>query len=147
MLTLAANGGSLVHQHRRALRPIGAGKEATFPVLMAVRVRARRAACQPSVDGLHCRVIKRFRHKGLEILFTTGSTKGVDAALAGKLRRILARLNDGPLPQALDLPGYNLHPLKGERKGSWAVKVTGNWRLIFDIEGEDATDVDLVDYH
>jgi proteic killer suppression protein len=92
-------------------------------------------------------VIKRFRHKGLEILFTTGSTKGVDAALAGKLRRILARLNDGPLPQALDLPGYNLHPLKGERKGSWAVKVTGNWRLIFDIEGEDATDVDLVDYH
>lgn len=92
-------------------------------------------------------MIKRFRHKGLEILFTTGSTKGVDTALAGKLRRILARLNDGPLPQALDLPGYNLHPLKGERKGSWAVKVTGNWRLIFDIEGEDATDVDLVDYH
>jgi proteic killer suppression protein len=92
-------------------------------------------------------VIKRFRHKALETLFSTGSTKGVDAALADKLRRILARLNDGPLPQAMNLPGYKLHPLKGDRKGTWAVTVTGNARLTFDIEGEDATNVDLEDYH
>jgi toxin HigB-1 len=92
-------------------------------------------------------VIKRFRHKALETLFLTGSTKGVDAALADKLRRILARLNDGPLPQAMNLPGYKLHPLKGDRKGTWAVTVTGNARLTFDIEGEDATNVDLEDYH
>jgi plasmid maintenance system killer protein len=50
-------------------------------------------------------VIKRFRHKGLESLFLTGSTKGVDAQLAGKLRRMLLRLNDGPLPNAMMLPG------------------------------------------
>jgi proteic killer suppression protein len=92
-------------------------------------------------------VIKRFRHKGLEALFLTGSTKGVDAALAPKLRRMLSLLHSGPLPKAMDLPGYKLHSLKGERKGSWAVKVTGNWRLIFDIEGEDAINVDLEDYH
>ena len=104
-------------------------------------------ACQPLVDGLYLPVIKRFRHKGLEALFSTGSTKGVDAALVPKLRRMLGRLNDGPLPKAMDLPGYVLHPLKGDRKGSWAVRVTGNWRLTFDIEGEDATNVDLVDYH
>ena len=92
-------------------------------------------------------MIKRFRHKGLETLFSTGSPKGVDPALAGKLRRMLARLNDGPLPDAMALPGYKLHPLKGERKGTWAAWVTGNTRLTFDIEGEDATNVNLEDYH
>jgi toxin HigB-1 len=44
-------------------------------------------------------------------------------------------------------PGYRLHALKGERKGQWAVAVSGNWRLVFAFEGEDVTDVDLVDYH
>ena len=92
-------------------------------------------------------MIKRFRHKGLEALFRTGSTKGIDAQLAGKLRRMLLRLNDGPLPDAMSLPGYRLHQLKGDRKRSWSVWVTGNFRLIFDIEGEDATNVDLDDYH
>ena len=92
-------------------------------------------------------MIKRFRHKGLEALFRTGSTKGLDAQLAAKLRRMLVRLNDGPLPEAMSLPGYKLHQLKGDRKGSWSVRVTGNFRLIFDIEGEDATNVDLDDYH
>lgn len=92
-------------------------------------------------------MIKRFRHKGLEALFRTGSTKGLDAQLAAKLRRMLVRLNDGPLPEAMSLPGYKLHQLKGDREGSWSVRVTGNLRLIFDIEGEDATNVDLDDYH
>ena len=92
-------------------------------------------------------VIKRFSHKGLEALFSTGSTKGVDAAFADKLRRMLSLLHSGPLPKAMDLPGYKLHALKGERKGGWAVQVTWNRRLTFDIEGEDATNVDLEDYH
>jgi toxin HigB-1 len=92
-------------------------------------------------------VIKRFRHKGLEALFRTGSTKGVDPQLAAKLRRVLSRLNDGPLPEAMALPGFRLHPLKGDRKGQWSVSVSGNYRLTFEIEGEDATNVDLEDYH
>lgn len=92
-------------------------------------------------------MIKRFRHKGLESLFLTGGTKGVDAQLAAKLRRMLLRLNDGPLPHAMSLPGYRLHQLKGDRKGSWSVWVSGHYRLIFDIEGEDATNVDFEDYH
>jgi proteic killer suppression protein len=92
-------------------------------------------------------VINRFRHKGLETLFLTGSTKGVDSQLAAKLRRMLLRLNDGPLPDAMRLPGYRLHQLKGDREGSWSVWVSGNYRLVFDIEGEDATNVDFEDYH
>ena len=74
-------------------------------------------ACNPIADGIHYRMIKRFRHKGLEALFRTGSTKGVNPQLAPKLRRILLRLNDGPLPEAMALPGYRLHPLKGDRQG------------------------------
>lgn len=115
--------------------------------ISAPRVPGRRGSCQPLVDGLHSLVIKRFRHKGLETLFSTGSTKGVDAQLAAKLRRMLLRLNDGPLPEAMALPAYRLHPLKGDRKGSWSAWVTGNTRLTFDIDGEDATNIDLEDYH
>jgi proteic killer suppression protein len=111
------------------------------------RAGARDATCKPSADTLHCGMIKRFRHKGLEALFRTGSTKGVGAHLAAKLRRALLRLNDGPLPEAMDLPGFRLHPLKGDREGVWSVWITGNYRLTFDIDGEDATNVDLEDYH
>lgn len=92
-------------------------------------------------------MIKRFRHKGLETLFLTGRAKGLDSQLAPKLRRMLSRLSDGPLPDAMALPGYRLHPLQGERKGSWSVWVSGNFRLTFKIDGEDATDVDFEDYH
>ena len=69
-------------------------------------------------------MIKRFRHKGLEFLFISGSGKGIDAQLVGKLRRILLRLNDGPLPDAMMLPGYRLHQLEGDRKGTWSVWVS-----------------------
>ena len=97
--------------------------------------------------GLQLPMIRRFRHKGLEALFRTGSAKALDAQLAGKLRRMLARLKDGPLPDAMSLPGYRLHRLKGERKSTWSVWVSGNYRLTFEIEGEDATNVDFEDYH
>jgi toxin HigB-1 len=92
-------------------------------------------------------VIKRFRHKALEGLLRGGSSKGLDARLVGKLRRMLTRLDDGPLPDAMNLPNYRLHQLKGDRAGMWSVWVTGNYRLIFEIERRDAVNVDLVDYH
>lgn len=93
------------------------------------------------------RVIRNFRHAGLERLFLTGSAAGVSPALAPKLRRMLARLHAGQSPEDMRLPGYRLHALKGERAGSYAVSVTGNWRIVFRFDGTDATDVDLVDYH
>ena len=80
-------------------------------------------------------------------MFRTGSTKGLDAQLAEKLRRMLARLSDGPLPGAMSLPGYRLHQLKGGRKGIWSVSVSGNYRLTFEIDGADATNVDFEDSH
>ena len=92
-------------------------------------------------------MIVRFRHKGLERLFTTGRASGINPQFAPKLRRILTLLNDGPVPAALTLPNYRLHQLKGDRKGQWAVWVSGNWRVVFEVEGEHATKIDLVDYH
>ena len=92
-------------------------------------------------------MIVRFRHKGLERLFVTGDARGVSAEHVRKLKQILAYLNVSQEPQEMNLPGFKLHPLKGERKGQWAVSVSGNLRVVFEFEGEYATNVDLVDYH
>jgi toxin HigB-1 len=92
-------------------------------------------------------MIRSFRHKGLERLFVEGSTKGVSDQHVPRLKRILLALHRSRGPEGMSLPGFRLHPLKGERRGQWAVSVSGNWRVVFRFVGEDAVDVDLVDYH
>ena len=68
-------------------------------------------------------------------------------ALVAKTERILARLDKAAMPKDMDLPGFGLHPLKGELAGCWTVKVSGNWRIIFRFQGRNVKDVDLIDYH
>jgi len=92
-------------------------------------------------------MILRFRHKGLERLFTTGNASGVSAQQVRRIRLILAQLNAARIPTMMDAPGLQFHALRGDRQGKFAVSVSGNWRIIFSFEGEDATNVDLVDYH
>lgn len=92
-------------------------------------------------------MILRFRHKGLARFFESGDVSGINAQHAAWLRILLTALSASTGPTGMNLPGCRLHPLKGERKGYWAVSVSGNWRLIFEFKGEDATNVDLVDYH
>lgn len=92
-------------------------------------------------------MIVRFRHKGLEKLYATGSTRGIDAQQSKRLRALLAALSTAKFPEDMNFIGTRLHPLKGDRKGYWSVQVSGNWRLIFRFIGDHATDVDLVDYH
>ena len=92
-------------------------------------------------------MIKSFRHKGLKRLFETGERRGVAADLADRLRRQLDVLNRARSTRDLNLPGYRLHQLKGNRAGTLSVTVSGNWRVTFTFEGEDAFDVDLEDYH
>ena len=88
-----------------------------------------------------------FWHKGLSVFFDTGSKKGINPAHAEKLEWILDRLWASKKPVDINVPLFELHELKGDRKGSWAVKVSGNWRATFRFEGENATDVDYEDYH
>lgn len=92
-------------------------------------------------------MIKSFRHKGLEKFFSTGSRAGINAAFAARLELQLALLNRASKPEMMGVPGWDLHPLKGELKGIWSVRVNGNWRLTFRFIGEDAEVVDLQDYH
>ena len=91
--------------------------------------------------------IRSFRHRGLERFFTTGSRVGIQAKHAERLRLILGRLNVAAEPRDMNLPGLDLHPLKGDQKGRWAVKVSGNWRLTFGFLGKDVEKVDYEDYH
>ena len=92
-------------------------------------------------------MIVSFRHKGLETLYRIGSTRGVQAAHASKLRRILSALDAAASAAELNHPGYRLHPLKGELKGHWSVWVNGNWRITFRFAGTDVELVDYRDYH
>jgi proteic killer suppression protein len=92
-------------------------------------------------------VIVSFKHKGLKRLFEQNDRSGLRADLTDKIERILTVLDAASAPQALDLPGYRLHQLKGDRKGYWSVTVRANWRIVFRFENDRACDVDLVDYH
>ncbi|QPK62874.1 type II toxin-antitoxin system RelE/ParE family toxin [Methylomonas sp. LL1] len=92
-------------------------------------------------------MIKSFRHKGIQQFIETGSKSGINAEHAPKLSRQLLLLNAAKSPQEMDVAGWKLHPLKGDLIEHWAVKVSGNWRLTFMFEGEDAVLVDYQDYH
>lgn len=92
-------------------------------------------------------VIKSFRHRGLEKFFETGSKAGIPAKHAGKLRLQLFALDNARRPEDMNAPGWRLHRLGGELKDHWAISVSGNWRLTFRFEGEDAIFVDYQDYH
>jgi toxin HigB-1 len=92
-------------------------------------------------------VIKHFQHKGLERFFRRGETKGIKAQHQQRIQRILDLLDDASEPQELAIPGMFLHPLKGDRKGQWAMTVSGNWRITFAFDGEDVIVVNLEDYH
>jgi toxin HigB-1 len=92
-------------------------------------------------------VIKTWRHKGLHAFFETGSKAGIQSAHAVRLGGQLRRLSVARVPKDMNLPGWKLHPLKGDFKGHWAVWVSGNWRLTFTFENGDAVLVDYQDYH
>lgn len=64
-----------------------------------------------------------------------------------RIQRMLDRLDASATAADMDLPGYRFHPLRGERVGEFAVSVSGNWRITFRFEGEDAIAVNLEDYH
>lgn len=92
-------------------------------------------------------MIKTFTHKGLEKFFCNGSTAGIQAVHAKRLRLILAMLDEARVVADMDAPALRLHQLKGDRKGLWAVTVQANWRVTFRFEGGDAHIVDYLDYH
>jgi proteic killer suppression protein len=92
-------------------------------------------------------MIRSFKHRGLKRLYERDDRSGLRSDLVDNIEDILARLDEAETPQALNLPGYHLHPLKGELKGFWSVTVRANWRIIFRFQGANVSDVELIDYH
>ncbi len=90
------------------------------------------ASCLSKNDYvISARLLKTIRHKGLKRLFEQGDPSGVNSEHIGKLRNILANLHAAPTVAHMDMPGFRLHPLRGQSKGFWAVTVRANWRVIF----------------
>ncbi|MFO1259164.1 MAG: type II toxin-antitoxin system RelE/ParE family toxin [Gammaproteobacteria bacterium] len=92
-------------------------------------------------------MIKSWKHRGLERFFKNGDASKIQAAHIKRLRNQLAALNAAVKPEDMNLPGWDFHKLTGRERGSFAVKVNGNWRLTFYFEGQDAILVDYLDYH
>jgi toxin HigB-1 len=92
-------------------------------------------------------MIKSFRHKGLRRLFETGSTSGIQASQAKRLRLQLAALDTAKTIEDMDIPGFRLHSLKGEMQGRWSIAVNGNWRITFEFQDGNAYVLDYEDYH
>jgi toxin HigB-1 len=92
-------------------------------------------------------MIQSFRHKGLKRIYEDDDPRGVLAEHLAKLRTILARLDASSSAEDMNLPGFNLHPLKGGLRGFMAVTVRAKWRVIFRFAEGNAYDVDYLDYH
>ena len=92
-------------------------------------------------------MIKHFQHRGLKRLFEDDDRRGVNPQHVDKIGRILARLDRASRPDDMALPGYRLHPLRGDLAGYWSVTVRANWRIVFRFESSGVFGVDLVDYH
>lgn len=92
-------------------------------------------------------MIKTFKHKGLRLFFEKGDHSGIQVKHRTKLRLQLAALNTAKVIDDMDLPGYGLHPLKGDRKNCWSIIVNGNWRMTFEFNEGDAYIVNYEDYH
>ncbi|AXA58489.1 type II toxin-antitoxin system RelE/ParE family toxin [Pseudomonas thivervalensis] len=92
-------------------------------------------------------MIKSFQHQGLRLFYETGSTRGIRTDHGKRLARMLQFMERAQVANDLDIPGWRLHPLKGELDGYWSLGVSGNWRVIFRFIGSDIELVDYLDYH
>ena len=92
-------------------------------------------------------MIGSFRHKGLKEFFETGSKRGISPGLAARIGRRLDALRAAQELGDIDAHGFDLHRLKGDRQGEWAISVSGNWRITFRFVNGEALDINLEDYH
>ena len=118
---------------------IGLGELASLEPFL--RGRLQRVARYVTITSV------KIKHKGLRALHEQDDSARLPADLTPRLRRILFRLQEATHPGSADAPGFQLHPLKGNRAGEWSVRVSGNWRVVFRFEDGEAVDVNLVDYH
>ena len=118
------------------IRPFQTSRFVTMPMLQRV------AQCTTIYT-----MIKSFKHKGLKQFFETGKKAGIQAKHAKKLRMQLTAIDTAQVLDDIDLPGFSLHPLKGNRSGIWSISVSGNWRVTFEFRDGNAYILNYEDYH
>ena len=93
-------------------------------------------------------IIRSTRHRGLKRLLEDDDAREVRRDLLDRIRKILAALISAPgMDQVAGPPGWRIHQLRGDRAGTWSISVSGNWRITFNLENGEITDLDLEDYH
>jgi len=92
-------------------------------------------------------MIRSFRSKALSALFASVLTGRLPVENSARVSRMLRALNAAERPEDVNLPGFRFHSLSGRYKGRYSITVTGNWRITFGWDGQDAIDVDIEDYH
>ena len=92
-------------------------------------------------------MIRSFRHRGLRRLYERDDPRRIAADQLARITLALADLDAAGYPSDLDVPGYRLHTLRGNRRGLWSISITGKWRITFRFKAGDVYDVDFVDYH
>ena len=92
-------------------------------------------------------MIKSFRSKALRTFAAKGDASKLPVQNSDRVARVLSLVDAATVPEQLNIPGFKFHSLRGKDKGRFSVWVTGNYRITFGWSGEDATDLDLEDYH
>lgn len=92
-------------------------------------------------------MIQGYKNKALEKLFKEGNAKGIPKELEKKMRVRLEVIDTATIIDDINIPGYRLHELKGDRQGTWSIKISGNWRITFKFSDNNAYDIDFEDYH
>ena len=130
--------GQLYHTRRLPVEYDQAGLKLTY----CTRLNSNLRKCKVLVI-----MIRSFKHKGLEKFFISGSTAGIQTAHKTRIEERLQALHTAFSIEDMNIPGWRLHPLKGDKKGLWAVNVSGNWRIVFEFADGDAYVVNYEDYH
>lgn len=92
-------------------------------------------------------MIVSIRHKALRKFWSTGNTKGLNSAWFPRLQIIMDALEAADDPEEMNFPGMHFHALRGDLTGFYSVRLTGNYRVIFQHDGDGFVLVDIVDYH
>ncbi|CNG98567.1 putative proteic toxin protein [Yersinia thracica] len=92
-------------------------------------------------------MIKSWKHKGLQRFFETGSAAGINPQHVKRLRDRLRFIDLAETIEDVNVAGYKLHPLQGDRENIWSVTVSGNWRITFKFTDGDAFILNYEDYH
>ena len=89
----------------------------------------------------------RFAHRGLRRFYERDDARMLISEHVDRIRLILTILSDAESPRDVHESGWRIHPLRGNRRGQWSGRVSGNWRIVFRFQDGEAVDIDLIDYH